>query len=174
VHHLFRIVLIVICSIGIAVASLAAETVSYPEKDPLFAVEVPSGWKAKHENGAIKITAEVNAIFLLQHVDNVKDEETAQTALPELAALGGKQFKMENVKISDPGRPIRIGDFKGFITDGRGTDKHGNDTLWQVMIFAPKEGDYYLLSCWWTNDDTEKTAADRAGIFKSLKPVGPN
>lgn len=173
-HHLFRIVLIVICSIGIAVASLAAETVSYPEEDPLFAVEVPSGWEAKHENGAVKIMGEANAIFLLQHVDNVKDESTAQAAVAELAALEARQFKMENVKIAEPGRPIRIGDFTGFITDGRGTDKHGHDTLWQVMIFAPKEADYYLLSCWWANDDAEKTAADLAGILKSLKPISPN
>jgi hypothetical protein len=102
-------------------------------------------------------------------VDNVKDESAAKAAVPQLADLQGKQFNMQGVRIAVPARATQMGDFKGFMIDGRGTDRAGNDTLWQVMIFAAKDDDYYLVTSLWTNDDAEKTAADRAEIFKSLK-----
>ena len=163
------ILLFALCFITATAVSARAETVSYPEKNPLFTVEVPAGWKAKHENGAITIAAEANAVVLLQHVDNVKDESAAKAAVPQLADLQGKQFNMQGVRIAVPARATQVGDFKGFMIDGRGTDRAGNDTLWQVMIFAAKDDDYYVVTCLWTNDDAEKTAADRAEIFKSLK-----
>ena len=137
-------------------------------------MEVPKGWEAKHEHGAVKIVAEANALFLLQHVDNVKDESSAEAALPQLAELEGKQFDMQDVRIGVHGKAVQMGDFKGLITDCAGRDKAGNATLWQAMIFAAKEGDYYLVTCFWTNDDGPKTATDRADIFKSLKAAGTN
>ena len=161
------------CFIALISVSARAETVSYPEKNSLFSVEVPKGWQAKHENGAITIAAEANAVCLLQHVDNVKDEDTAKVAVAELANLEGKQFNLEGIKITATGRPAQMGSFEGFMAEGRGTDRAGNDTRWKVMIFAAKDNDYYLVTCLWTSDDAEKTAADRAEIFKSLK-AAPN
>jgi len=161
------------CFIALISVSARAETVSYPEKNSLFTVEVPKGWQAKHENGAVKIAAEANAVCLLQHVDNVKDEDTAKVAVAELADLQGKQFNIQGVRIEVPARATQVGDFKGFMAEGRGIDRAGNDTRWKVMIFAAKDNDYYLVTCLWTSDDAEKTAADRAEIFKSLK-AAPN
>jgi hypothetical protein len=163
-----------LCFVSQTSISARAETVSYPEKNPLFTMEVPKGWEAKHERGAVKIVAEANALFLLQHVDNVKDEGSAEAALPQLAELEGKQFNMQEVIIAVHGKTVQMGGFKGLITDCKGRDQAGNDTLWQVMIFAAKEGDYYLVTCFWTNDDGPKTATDRADIFKSLKAAGTN
>ena len=147
--------------------SARAETVSYPEKNPLFMMEVPKGWEAKHEHGAVKIVAEANALFLLQHVDNVKDESSAEAALPQLA-------DMQDVKVAVPARAVQMGDFKGLITQLKGRDKAGNETLWQAMIFAAKEDDYYLFTCFWTNDDGPKTATIALIFSKSLKPASAN
>jgi hypothetical protein len=39
------------------------------------------------------------------------------------------------------------------------------------MLFAPREGGYYLVTCLWAKDDAEKTEADRTTIFTSLKSL---
>src|SRR6201999_2181266 len=91
---------------------LRAETVTYPEKDPAFSVTVPQGWKAEHEHGAVKIVAQADAIFVLQYVQNVKDENTANAALPEMAALQGKQFSLDDVKVETPAATTLMGDYK--------------------------------------------------------------
>jgi hypothetical protein len=154
--------------------SAHADTASYPQNNSLFTIEVAKGWQAKHEHGALKIEAQANALFLVQHVDNVKDESAAKGALPQLAEMEGRQFNMQDVKIAVHGMPVQMGEFKGLMTNCAGRDKAGNETLWQVMIFTPKEDDYYLVTCFWTKEDGEKTATDRAEIFSSLKAAGLN
>jgi len=162
------------CSLSAAMAqSDRAQTASYPEKNPLFTVEIPNGWQLQRENGAVKLVAQANAVCLLQHVDNVKDEETAQTALPELMQLEGHQFNLNSLVISGKPKVVKLGDFKGFAAIGRGTDKGGGETLWQTMLFAPKEGDYYLVTCFWTKNEEDKTTVDRTSIFTSLKSLDP-
>ena len=149
--------------------ALTPETASYPQKNARFSVEVPAGWEAKHENGALKLIATANAVVLFQFVQSVKDDGTARSALPQLAELEGRQFDLENMQISHHVRDSENGDFKGLMTDGKGLDKGGHETIWQSVLFAPKEGEYYLMTALWTTEDTAKTAADRADIFKSLK-----
>jgi hypothetical protein len=150
---------------------VTCETVSYPEKDPLFTVNVPAGWEARHEHGAVKIVAQAEALFVLQHVENVKDDNTAAVALSDLANLQGKQFALEEMKVTSPTAATLMGDFKGFITEYTGKDKRGRDMSWQVLLFSPKDDDYYLVSCFWTKDDATKTATDRADTFKSLTAI---
>jgi hypothetical protein len=172
VQKLFRFVFAAIFLAGATTPCLAAETVSYPETTAVFTVDVPNGWEAKHEHGAVRILAQqADAVFLLQHVDNVKDENTAKEALPELANLQGKQFSLDEIKVTIPTAAAEMGDFKGVLMQCTGKDKHGNDTFWQVMIFAPKSNDYYLMTCLWTEQDAEKTDTDRGNIFRSLKAV---
>jgi hypothetical protein len=152
---------------------LQAESVSYPEKNPAFTVDVPKGWEAKYQNGAVTISAEANAVVLLQYVETVHDDATAKAAIPQLANMQGQQFNMDNMRISYHCRDLEMGAFKGLMTDGRGIDKGGHDTLWQVMIFAPQPGKYYLVTAMWTNEDGDKTLADRNAILQSLKAFGP-
>lgn len=166
-----RLLFLVFCVSAASALPGHAETTSYPEKDPLFSVEVPSGWQIERGNGAVKLIAQANAVCLLQHVDNVKNEETAQAALPQLTELEGRQFDLNNLIISGKPKNLKFGDFNCFMTFGRGIDKGGNETHWQVMLFAPKEGDYYLVTCLWTKNDEEKTGPDRASIFNSLKSL---
>jgi len=170
-RKLFRIICGSALLLATSLPCLTAETVSYPDDRPVFTVAVPEGWEVRHEHGAVRIIAQANAVFALQHVDNVSDDDTAPVALAELASLQGKQFALEEMKVVRPTAPIQMGDFKGFITECVGKDKHGNDTFWQMMIFSPKDKDYYVATCLWTKDDAEKTAADRVDIFKSLKAV---
>ena len=170
VHKVLRLFLFAFClSVGAQLSR--AETASYPEKNPVFTVEAPIGWQIKRENGALKLIPQANAVCLLQYVENVKDEETARTGLPELTSLEGHQFNLDNLVISAKPKAVRLGDFNGFTTDGRGVDKAGNETFLQTMLVAPKEGVYYLVTCLWTKDDQEKTAADRTAIFNSLKSL---
>ena len=134
-------------------------------------MNIPAGWEARHEHGAVKIVAQAEALFVLQHVENVKDDNTAAVALSDLANLQGKQFALEEMKVASPTAATLMGDFKGFVTEYTGKDKRGRDMSWQVLLFSPKDDDYYLVSCFWTKDDAAKTATDRADIFKSLKAV---
>lgn len=150
--------------------ALGEDTVSYPEQKPAFALDLPKGWKAKHEDGAVRIEAEANAVFLLQRTETVKDEARAKSGLPEVAEYEGRQFNMQGMKISTHVRDVRMGDFHGFMTDASGTDAHGYVTFWQVFIFAVKD-EYFVVTSLWTSDDGDKTAADRAAVFTSLKPV---
>ena len=146
------------------------ETVAYPEKDPLFTVEVPKGWQIKHEDGAIRLSAPQSAIFLVQQVSsNVKDAETAKEAVLPLADAQGKNFDLKNAQISTHVRDFEVGEYKGLLTDGQGTDSAGYETLWQVVIFSPIEGKYFLLTSMWTKGDTEPTEADRRALFNSVK-----
>ena len=146
------------------------ETVAYPEKDPLFAVEVPKEWQVKHEDGAIRLSAPQSAIFLIQQVSaNVKDEETAREAVLSLADAQGKNFDLKNAQISTHIRDFTIGEYKGLLTDGQGIDSAGYETFWQVVLFSPKEGKYFLLTSMWTKRDTEATEADRRTLFNSVK-----
>jgi hypothetical protein len=166
--------LVIVAGVAVAAISsgLAAESVSYPEGNAVFTIDVPKGWEAKHEHGAVKIIAEqADVIFLLQRVSNVKDENTAKEALPELAGVQAKQFALEDMKVAIPTANAEMGDFKGFMTECTGKDRNGKDAFWQLMIFSPKDDDYYLVSCLWAKEDAEKTATDRAQIFKSLKAV---
>jgi len=110
-------------------------------------------------------------VFVLQYVQNVKDDATATAALPELATLQGKQFSLEDMKVESPEATTLMGDYKGLITECSGKSRHGTDTSWKVMIFSPKENEYYLATCLWSKDDAEKTAADRLALFKSLKAI---
>jgi hypothetical protein len=104
----------------------------------------------QRENGALKLIAQANAVCLLQQVDNLKDDESAQVALPKLTELEGRQFNLDQLIISGKPKTIKFGDFNGFAGEGRGVDKGGKETLWQTMLFAPKEGVYYLVTCLWT------------------------
>lgn len=149
--------------------SLRAETVSYPEKDPAFTLETPDGWKTKSENGAIMIGGSSDAAVLLQHVSDVKDETSAKAGLPKLAAAAAKTFNMKDAKEVTPVSAAEIGEFEGFATEYKGKDKDGEDAFWQLMIFAPKENDYYLVTVVCSDKDDKKTAADRDAIVKSLK-----
>ena len=157
---------LVITSLSAASAAIA---VPYPETNPVFTVDVPEGWQVKHEHGAVRIIAQADAVLILQHVDNVKDDDTAMAAVAELATLQGKQFSLADPKVVRPAAVMLSGEFKGFITECRGTSPHGMDTSWQVMLFSPKDNDYFLVTCLWTKDDAEKTAADRQTMFTSLK-----
>jgi hypothetical protein len=174
VQRYFKMVFLAAGLLSCVAGRLRAESVSYPEKDPLFRVDVPKGWEAKYQNGAVTISAEANAVILLQYVETVHDDETAKAAIPKLANMQGEQFNMDNMRISYHCRDLEIGAFKGLMTDGRGVDKGGHDTLWQVMIFAPQPGKYYLVTSMWTNEDGEKTLADRNAILQSLKAISPS
>jgi hypothetical protein len=170
VQKLVRLIFVATIWIGARTDCIAAEKVFYPEINAAFTVDVPNGWEARHEQGAVRIIAQqANAVFLLQHVDNVKDEETAKEALPDLANFQAKHFGLEDTKVMIPAAGAQMGDFKGMLTQCTGKDKEGNDIFWQVMIFSPKGDDYFLVSCLWSKDVGEKTAADRAALFKSLK-----
>src|SRR5689334_13857341 len=88
----FRVVIVFFGALTVAgsTQALTLESASYPEKNSRFTVEVPSGWEAKHENGALKLVAQANALVLFQFVESVKDEEAAKSALPQLAELEGR------------------------------------------------------------------------------------
>jgi hypothetical protein len=165
-YILFSALLVFASSAAIA---LTPETASYPDKNARFTVQVPNGWQAARENGALKLIAEANAVVLFQFVQDIKSDEAAKTALPQLAEMEGHQFDLEKMQISYHVRDADNGEFKGYMTDAKGTDKGGHETMWQSVIFAPREGEYYLMTALWTTDDTSKTASDRADIFKSLK-----
>jgi hypothetical protein len=148
----------------------AADTVSYPEANPVFTIDAPEGWQVKHGHGAVRILAQAaDAVLVLQHVDNVKDDDTAAVAVAELATLQGKQFSLADTTVVRPPALGLMGDFKGFITECSGKSRSGMDTSWQVMLFSPKDNDYFVITCLWINDEADKTAADRRAMFKSLK-----
>jgi hypothetical protein len=151
-------------------AALRAETVSYPEKNPIFSVGVPDGWHVKHDKGAVMLVPSADAAVLLQHVSDVKDAEAAKAGLPALAKGAAKTFSMENATVVTPAGPLKVGEFKGFGTEYKGKDKDGEDAFWQVMIFAPKkDDDYYLMTVVCSDKDDKKTAADRDAIVSSVK-----
>src|SRR3954452_13144242 len=149
--------------------ALTPETAVYPQKNARFSVEVPNGWEAKYENGALKLIAQANAVVLFQVLESVKDDGTAKSALPQLAELEGRQFDLENMQISYHVRDSENGDFKGLMTDAKGVDKGGHETMWQSVLFAPREGEYYLITALSTTADIAKPGPDRADIFKSLR-----
>ena len=152
VRKILRLVFITSC-LFVASAQLGrAETASYPEKNPLFTVEIPVGWQVQRENGAVKLIAPDNAVCLLQYVESVKDEGAAQAALPQLTEFEAHQFSLENLVISGTPKAAKLGDFRGFTCDGRGTDKAGKETFLETMLFAPKEGAYYIITCLWFKD----------------------
>ena len=162
------------CGFVAAAFANAAVLVPYPEKDPLFTIEVPQGWEVKHEHGAVKLVAQSDAIFVLQHVDNVKNDDTAAVAMADLATLQGKNFSLQDTKVARPTTMTLMGDFKGFIIECTGKSPDGKDTSWQLMLFSAKNEDYYLATAFWANEDAEKTSADRSALFKSLKALRGN
>jgi hypothetical protein len=138
VRKILRFVFLTSC-LGVASAQLSrAETASYPEKNPLFTVAIPVGWQVQRENGAVKLVAPTGAVCLLQYVDNIKDEEVAQAASPQLTEFEGHQFSLDNLVISGKSKAAKLGDFRGFTCEGRGVDKGGNETFWKTMLFETR------------------------------------
>lgn len=156
----------------ISLAPLRAETVSYPDKDPVFSVEVPDGWHVKHDKGAVMLLPNADAAALLQHVSDVKDADAAKSGLPSLAKSAAKTFSMKDAEVVTPPAEGTFGGFKGFATEYKGKDKDGESAFWQVLIFSPKnDDDYYLVTVVCSDKDDKKTAADRDAIVNSLKPA---
>jgi predicted Zn-dependent protease len=153
----------------ICLAPLRAETVSYPDKDPVFSVEVPDGWHVKHDKGAVMLVPRADAAVLLQHVSDVKDADAAKTGLPSLAKSAAKTFSMNDTAVVTAPNSIKLGEFQGFAAEYKGKDKDGEDAFWQVIIFSRDNDDYYLMTVVCSDKDDKKTAADRDTIVNSVK-----
>jgi hypothetical protein len=153
-------------------ASLRAESVSYPEKNPAFTVDVPANWQTLFENGALKMAPKQGDVLVLfQHVTDVKDEAGAKAGLPRLAEQAGQTFSVKNGEVAVQPMQTDAGKFKTWMTAYRGKDKDNEDAFWYVATFAPKPGDYYLMTVVYSLKDEKNSAADRATIQTSIRPA---
>ncbi len=125
---------------------LQAETVSFPEDDPLFTIEVPAGWEVHNEpDGPLTIQnsdASVVAVFD-RRINGVTDAKTARAGVEKQMAETVKTTGYTDLRPIKTVGELRLND----EIDGVGAQYHakfpsGEPCIYLVILFAP-DGSHY-------------------------------
>ena len=125
---------------------LWAETVKYPEKNPLFTIEAPEGWKVFQEPaGPLTIQNEdVSVVAVFDgRVKGVKDVATAKEAVAFQIKMTSETTGFTDLKAIKPVQPMQLNE----RIDGVGAQYHakfpnGEPCIYLVIFFAPNGTDY--------------------------------
>ena len=152
-----------------AAVQLRAGTVEYPKTDPVFTLEVPDGWKSNFTDDG-SLTLEKTGAELLCSImpaKDIKDEASAKASVPTFTEFV-KMFGMEDVKAAGPVTDVPLPNVaKAYGVDLNGK-LGGKDGVCKFLIFAPKEGKYFMLVVMGTIETLAATSEDGGKIVKSI------
>lgn len=140
-----RAVAVAFTTIALAL-HLEAETVEYPDKDPLFTIEVPDGWKINDTpDGPLMIQNEDRSVVAVfdSRIKGVKDLATAKEAVALQTKLTAETTGFTDLKEIKPVQEMPLNE----RIAGAGAQYHakfpgGEPCIYIVAVFAP-DGTHY-------------------------------
>jgi len=125
---------------------LRAETVEYPEKNPLLTIEAPEGWKVFQEpDGPLTIqNEEVSVVAVFDsRVKGVNDLATAKEAVALQIKMTAETTGFTDMKAIKPVQSMQLNE----RIDGVGAQYHakfpnGEPCIYLVIFFAPNGTNY--------------------------------
>ncbi|MEY2497369.1 MAG: hypothetical protein QOD12_925 [Verrucomicrobiota bacterium] len=152
-----------------AATELRAGTVEYPKIDPIFTVEVPDGWKSNFTDDGTLVLEKTGAELLcsIMPTKDITDDASAKASAPSFTELV-KLFGMEDVKAAGPVAEVPLPNVKKAYGVDLNGKLGGKDGVCKFLIFAPKEGKYFVLAAMGTTETLAATSEDGSKIVKSI------
>ena len=153
-----------------AAVQLRAGTVEYPKTDPLFTLEVPDGWQSNFtQDGSLTLEKPgAELLCSIMPAKDIKDEASAKASIPTFTEFV-KMFGMEDVKADGPVSDVTtLPNLKKDYDVGLSGKLGGKDGVCRFLIFAPKEGKYFMLVVMGTSETLAATSQDGGKIVRSI------
>ncbi|MEY2565315.1 MAG: hypothetical protein QOH88_3508 [Verrucomicrobiota bacterium] len=158
---------------GYSNSSLSAATVSYPETNPAVTMELPKGWTVARQAGDVLIiTPDVkNALIMVRRAEVMKDERGVKAELLATAEEAKRMFSLHDVQVGGAPEEKEIGELKSLWNMCTAKDDKEQPAHLQVIIMAPREHEFFVITVLYNDEHQLETIADRTAILMSLKPV---
>jgi len=168
---LIRLFVVVFLVSFAAAVQLRAGTVEYPKIDPVFTLEVPDGWQSNFTQDG-SLTLEKTGAELLCSImpaKDITDDASAKASAPTFTEFV-KMFGMEDVKAAGPVTEVPLPNVKKAYGVDLNGKRGGKDGVCKFLIFAPKEGKYFMLVVMGTVETLAATSQDGGKIVMSITP----
>ena len=150
---------------------LRAGTVEYPKTDPVFTLEVPDGWQSNFtQDGSLTLEkAGAELLCSIMPAKDITDDASAKASVPTFTEFV-KMFGMEDVKAAGPVTDVPLPNVKKAYGVDLNGKLGGKDAVCKFLIFAPKEGKYFMLVVMGTVETLAATSQDGGKIVMSITP----
>ena len=150
-------------------AQLRAGAVEYPKTDPVFSLNLPEGWQSNFtQDGSLTLEKPgAELLCSIMPAKDITDEASAKASVPAFTEFV-KMFGLEDVKADGPVTDVPLANVKKAYGVDLNGKLGGKDAVCKFLIFAPKEGKYFMLVVMGTVETLTATSQDGGKIVNSI------
>jgi hypothetical protein len=146
-----------------AIAGGGGNTITYPEKNPIFTVTFPDDWSTETDENLLHAVPSDSSLYL--GIWALEDANTLDAALDEVDKAVSSLVK--NLKVDDADS-MDVNGIKFITVDGTGKDDDGNNVSVSVALFSPDEKQIFIMLYYGAKDAEDVHEKELVGILKSI------